>query len=516
MKPILLGTGILSLLISCTAEKPEKPNVLFISMDDQNDWIGVFGGNGQVITPYMDKFCQEGAVAFTNAHCAGPVCCPSRSALLSGFRPETTGVYENTQNMLRSELVTRHATLPEYFSKNGYLTISKGKIFHRHPDDQGEWAFDIWEPVKGNFKPQQDKLTGRNEEMINGVREDNPVYSDKGKVPFPWNKGDKGFSWAPTISGKEETADYLTAQWFAEQLNKDYEKPFFMAVGFAKPHSPYYVPQEYFDLYNLDDIKIPEFRPDDLEDILTPAGKKKFEPSHDFLWVRQNDELFKAAVRAYMATISYVDECVGVVLDALENSKYRENTIVILWSDHGYHMGEKLRFHKGTAWTQSTKMPLAIRVPGMQEGRECRRVVNLMDLYPTLVELCGLPERKNLEGRSLVPLLTDPGRKWPYPSMTTLSDGTFTVNDEEWRYTRYEDGTEELYDLVNDPGEWNNLIRSDKPEALEAKNRLARWMPEKGKPGVAENTASANDVQPTAEQRALLRSDQFRPLGELK
>jgi arylsulfatase A-like enzyme len=485
-------------------------------MDDENDWIGAFGGNPQVLTPNMDKLCNENGMAFTNAHCPGPVCCPSRSAILSGFRPERTGCYDNSQNMRGSELIQQYATMPEYFSKNGYITISKGKVFHKHPIelgmDQGQWAFNIWEQERGDQRPQPDKLYSRNDEMINGVRETNPKFSNKGANPFPWNKGDKDFAWAPTIAGKEETVDYRTAQWFAKQLQNDFEKPFFMAVGMAKPHTPLYVPQEYFDRYNLDSIKIPEYRLDDLDDIITPSGKKKFEPLNDFLWVQQSEELFKGAVRAYMATTSYVDDCVGIILDALKKSKYNENTIIVIWGDNGWHLGEKLRFAKATLWSESTRIPLIIRTPDMKQKSVCNRVVNLIDLFPTLIDLCRLPKRDILDGRSLAPLLKNPNKEWPYPSITTLAAGSFTVNDENWRYTKYNDGTEELYDLKNDPMEWTNLIRLNDKKALVAKARLEKWLPKTSAPNLPVNRITVKDFSIMTDSSIF----KIRSLDELK
>ncbi len=228
-------------LTACTQEQ-EKPNVLFIAIDDLNDWVGAFGGNPQMLTPNMDELASQ-SVVFQNANCAGPVCGPSRSALLSGFMPYNTGIYGNANNMLNSEIVQTHATLPEYFSKNGYLTISKGKIFHKHTTengfDHGQWAYDIWEQEKGSGGIQSDKMFSRNKGIINGVKEENNPYASGGGTEF---------GWAPTEGGKEMTKDYITAQWFAEQLNKDFDKPFFMAIGISKPHLPWYVPQEYFDM----------------------------------------------------------------------------------------------------------------------------------------------------------------------------------------------------------------------------------------------------------------------------
>ncbi len=510
MKEKYISVSVMSLIFSFSLHSQSRPNIIFIAMDDENDWIGAFGGNTQVITPNLDRFCNENAMIFTNAHCTGPVSCPSRSSLLSGFRPERTGCYDNDQNMLNSALIQQYATMPEYFSKNGYITISSGKIFHKHPipggQDQGQWAFDIWEQERGNNKPQPDKLTSRTEGIVDGIKIEGQKYTGTNGTDF---------AWAPTISGKEETLDYRTAQWFAKQLQSDFDKPFLMAVGIAKPHLPWYVPREFFDMYNLDSIKIPEYKLDDLDDILTPSGEKKFSPTDDFLWVRQDEKLFKGAVRAYLACTSYVDYCVGIILDALEKSKYNDNTIIIIWGDHGWHLGEKLRFRKVTLWSEVTRMPLIIRTPEMKQKSECKRVVNLIDLYPTLIELCGLPDRDVLDGRSLMPLIKNHDKRWPFPSVTTEAPGSFTVNDENYRYTKYNDGTEELYNLKNDPMEWVNLIRLKDKKALRAKAKLEKWMPKTSAPGLPSNTGSDSDRE--REGGGIVKAfDKIRPLNELK
>lgn len=510
MKREYISTGILSLFFAFSAQSQNRPNVVLIIADDLNDWVGALGGNPQVITTNMDKFCRENAMIFKNAHAAGPLCCPSRSALLSGFRPETTGCYTNSRNMRESVLIQQYATLPEYFSKNGYLTISRGKIFHRHQteagQDMGQWAFDVWEPVKGNGRIQRDKLYSRFEGLYNGVKRDNYKY-EGGKLGSV-------LEWAPTIAGKEETVDFLTAQWFAKELKKDYEKPFFMAVGFQKPHLIWNVPQEYFDRYSIDTIKIPEYRLNDLDDILTPSGEMKFKPTDDFLWLQQDENLFKHAVRAYMASITYVDECMGIVLDALKKSRYDNNTIVIIMGDHGWHLGEKLRFQKNTLWSESTRTPLMIRTTDMIQKSECNRVVNLIDLFPTLIELCGLPKRDILEGRSFMSLLKNPDKKWPYPSITTYAGGSLTMNDETWRYTKYKDGTEELYNLQKDPMEWENLITSKDKEAIKAKARLEKWIPKYIAPDLPINKVDIRDSGII--NKPDLTIDKTRPLEKLK
>ena len=511
MKEKFISAGIISLLFSFSAHSQSRPNVIFIAMDDENDWIGAFGGNPQILTPNMDKLCNENAMVFTNAHCTAPVSCPSRSALLSGFRPERTGCYDNTQNMLGSELIQQYATMPEYFSKNGYVTISSGKIFHIHPtkngQDHGQWAYDIWEQVGGDQSPQLDKLTSRTRRLVEGVVMANQKYNGKIGVDL---------SWGPTIASKEETVDYRTAKWFAKQLQSDFEKPFFMAMGIAKPHLPWIVPQEYFDMYDLNKIKIPEFKLDDLDDILKPNGDKKFSATDDFLWLNQDEKLFKAAVRAYMASTTYVDECVGIVLDALEKSKYRDNTIIIIWGDHGWHLGEKLRFRKSTLWSEATRVPLIIRTPEMKSSSVCNRVVNLIDFYPTLIELCALPKRDVIDGRSFAPLLKNPDKKWPYPSITTQGPGSFTVNDEIWRYTIYNDGTQELYNLKNDPMEWENLIRLNDKKALVAKARLEKWIPVKSAPDLPRNTGVDSDKETDGSRKSNTSFDKIRPLDKLK
>jgi arylsulfatase A-like enzyme len=446
----LLGLAALSCapitaLHSQTAVK-EKMNVLFIIADDLNDWVGCFEGNPQVKTPNIDRLAKNNAMVMFNAQCASTVSCPSRSAMLTGLRPSTSGVYGNAQNLRDSKAATSVQTMPQYFSKNGYFTMSTGKIFHKHVFngelDAGQWAFDQWQ----------------NESAFGGF----PI--DRSKVPMS-GMGVKGtigtlMDWGPTTVGKEKTQDWGSAQWAASKLKQDYDKPFFLMLGISKPHLTWYVPQEYFDRYDLNSIKIPEFREDDLDDILTPDGKKKFEPSADFNIIKQNNK-FKDAARAYMACISYVDDCVGVVLDALDKSKYKDNTIVVFLGDHGWFLGEKLRYRKTHLWEESVRSPLIIKVPGLTKTSKCARTISFMDLYPTLADLCGLPVPVHCEGRSIVPLLKDPNAKW-FPAVTTMGYKNHSVRSDQYRYNVYEDGTQELYDHLTDPMEWKNLIKDPK------------------------------------------------------
>lgn len=452
----------------------QQPNIIMIAVDDLNDWVGAFGGNPQMLTPNIDKLADQ-SVVFRNTSCPGPVCCPSRSAILSGFLPSRTGVYGNANNMLDSKLVQEYATLPEYFSKNGYVTISKGKIFHPHTTanekDRGQWAFDEWEAEDGSKKIIKEKQYSRNKGIINGKVIPNAKYKGRGGCEF---------TWAPTVAPKEGTKDYKTAVWFADKLKQDYNKPFFMAVGISKPHMPWFVPQEYFDKYSLDTLKILEYKLDDLDDIVNKNGEKYASPSQDFLWVHQNEQLFKQAVRAYMAASTYADECVGVVLDALKKSKYADNTIIVLFGDNGFHLGEKLRFRKGKLWRESTQVPFLIHTPGMNSKLQCFRNVNLIDIYPTLVDLCNLPKRPMIDGISLRTLLANPTAKW-HPALTTMGKGNHSVISEDWHYIYRESngGVEELYNLKKDPMEWTNLARSKSKEILSTKKHLHSFIPKK-------------------------------------
>ena len=489
------------------ARSNNRPNVLFISIDDLNDWVGVFGGHAQVKTPNIDSFAGNGSVIFQNAHCPGPVCGSSRSALLSGFLPSTTGIYGNAQNMRNSKKVQQHATLPEYFSKNGYRSISRGKIFHKHVDaggeDQGHWSFDHWEAARGGVGVDKTKITSRNRNLING----RPGPETNHSKP----RGTE-FAWGPTKGPKEKTKDFQTAQWAAKQLTQKHEKPFFLAVGISRPHLPFYCPQEFFDLYDPSTFKAPAIKEDDLEDILIRNTKRpKHKASADYLWLKQNG-LIDEAARAYAAATSYADACLGVIFDALDNSPYKDNTIVIIWGDHGWHLGEKLRYRKATGWHEATRVPLLVRLPNMIQGQECRRTVNLIDLYPTLVDLCGLPEKPSLDGRSLVPLLTEPSVAWNQPSLTVFGEGNSSIHGERFHYIRYKDGTEEFYDLASDPMEWDNLIRHLTVEQEIEKQRLAELIPERFAPPV-----EATDKKLNQTGRRLNESIKAtRPLDRLK
>jgi len=463
--------------LCATQSGASRPNVLFIAVDDLNDWVGCFGGNPQAITPHMDALAKTDGMVFTRAYCPATVCGPSRSALLTGILPSDSGVYGNSQNLKNAERTRNAVTMSQYFSKNGYVTLSRGKIFHKHPIknglDEGQWAFDKWVPTSSAGSKSPDTSNG-----------------PANKLPMPNGSVAKGkskaFDWGPTGGKDEGTKDYQTALWAAKELKQGFDKPFFMAVGLSKPHLPWYVPKKYFDMYPLEKVVVPEFREDDLDDIKLPNGRNKFSPSEDFRRVKKYNK-FKEAARAYLAAVSYADDCIGVMLDALSKSKYADSTIVVIWGDHGWFLGEKLKYRKTQLWEESTRCPLIIKAPGLTKaGEDCHRVVNLMDLYPTLVDLCGLPKKSGIAGRSIKPLLTSPDTKWPYPTLTTYQKGNHTIRSERWRYIRYNDGVEELYDHENDPMEWTNLAGDAKYEQV--KKELARLLPKYNADNAPPNT----------------------------
>lgn len=449
-----------------------KPNVLFIAVDDLNDWIGCFGGNPQVKTPNLDKFNAEGGMVMFDAHASSTVCGPSRSSLLTGKYPHKTGVYGNNTNLRNAPKAKDLITLPQYFSKHGYHTITRGKIFHRHPlsgepeGDQGQWAFDEFVKDKGG---------------VGTISKERPV---NGLLQWPGDSSyhSKGFDWGPTV-GNDETKmkDYLTAEWAAEQLNtRDFGKPFFMAVGFAKPHLPWYVPQKYFDMYPLEEIELPKTIPNDLDDILNKWGNP-LEPHATWLRLEKAGR-HKEAVQAYLATVTFLDDCIGVLLQGLADSPYADNTVVMLWGDHGWHLGEKQKYGKTQLWQESCRVPMMVRVPGVTpDNKKCMGIVNLIDMYPTLIDLCGLPPNPENDGRSFAKLLHNPDMTWDTPTLSDYNYGGHRIYDGRYSYIVFtEKGTEELYDHQKDPMEWHNLV--DNPEVAQIRDRLKALVPTQREP----------------------------------
>jgi arylsulfatase A-like enzyme len=427
-----------------------KPNVLFIAIDDLNDWIGCLGGHPDVKTPNMDRLAAKGML-FTKAYCAAPSCNPSRASLMTGIRPSTSGVYENRQPMRLSSVLKDAVTMPSHFAAHGYRVVGGGKIFHGSFPDPVSWH---------EYFPSQEK-----NQPPNPLPEKRPVNG----MPRTAH-----FDWGPVPVADSEMGDSKTVDWAVKELHKKHDKPFFLACGIYRPHLPWYVPQKYFDMYLADKITLPTVKDDDLDDV-PPAGKHLAIRSGDHKKVIEYGQ-WRKAVQGYLASISFADACVGRLLDALDRGPYASNTIVLLWSDHGWSLGEKLHWRKFALWEEATRNVLIMSAPGMTKaGSKCARTVDSMHIYPTMIELCGLSPKKELEGKSFVSLLQNPAVKWDLPAITTYERNNHSVRSERWRYIRYHDGGEELYDHSNDELEWNNL--AGKPEFSKVKEEHARWLP---------------------------------------
>lgn len=448
----------------------ERPNVLFISVDDMNDWVGCLGGYpAGVQTPNIDRLARRGTL-FTAAYCPSPKCCPSRTAILTGMMPHRTGIYDNNHWLrpYRPDIVT----MPAHFMAHGYHVAGAGKVFHHtagfNPPDQWHEYFsqvfdDPWDRVDLSDYSAESRPMPPASVPLNGIQ---PPRHE-----FDWGSLDKDES---------QYGDSLAVAWASEFLKRPREKPFFLAIGLFHPHLPWYAPRPYFDRYPRDSIRLPTVPNDDLDDVPAIGLKLAASGRDDFETVKRTNQ-WPAAVQAYLASISFADAQVGRLLDALDASPYAERTIIVFWSDHGWHLGEKQHWHKSTLWERATHVPLAIVAPGVAKAEtRCERTVSLVDLYRTLGELCDLPAKDDLDGTSLVPLLRNPQMAWDRPALMTYQRGNHAVRNERWRYIRYADGGEELYDHRSDPNEWANL--ATKPEHTNVKRELARWLPSEDAP----------------------------------
>lgn len=430
-----------------------QPNVLFIAIDDLNDWIGVLGGHPQTTTPNIDRLAGKGML-FANCHCAAPACNPSRAALMTGIRPSTSGVYHNSQPWRLA--MPQAVTLSQHFMQHGYTAFGAGKIYHGRFPDPASW--DRYFPAKDKNRPLDPQPADR---PLNGIPDT------------------AHFDWGPLKHPTESMSDHKVVDWVTDQLAQSHDKPFFLACGIFRPHLPWYVPESFFEDFPLEEIVLPKVLQSDLDD-LPAAGKKMAKPNGDHSRVRSHNQ-WKRAVQGYLASIAFADYQVGRLMKALRNSKHRDNTVVVLWTDHGWHLGEKQHWRKFALWERATKTPMMFVVPGVTKaGSRCDRPVNLLDIYPTLLDVCGLPARKEVEGVSLLPLLKDPQAKWSRPSITTHGRNNHAVRSDRHRYIRYADGTEELYDMTKDPHEWHNL--ASQAASAEIKDRLAKWLPKRNVP----------------------------------
>lgn len=508
----------------CAAGPTEKPNVVLIICDDLNDYItGIPGqtGHPQALTPHVEKLAQSG-VAFRRAYSNNPVCAPSRSSFLTGIYPHTSGNLF-WDKWFNNPVLKNSKTLMEHFRDNGYHVVGSGKLMHHqkkelwsefeHYADYGPFAFDgknevahpsVPQPyqsigaIDGSYAPLSDVPFADDENPKSGW-----IYGEwRKKFPFKYNSEDD----------RDPTPDERNAVWAARKI-KEYskqklDKPFFLAVGFIRPHTPLHVPKKYFDRFPLDSVKLPVMKDGDADDThFTDVFDKNVKGLRYFRMLTESYPDMESGVRAftqaYLACVAAVDDCIGQVVEAVDNSPLKDNTIIILTSDHGWQMGQKNFLFKNSLWEEATRVPFVVRAPGVtRSGGIAEHPVSLIDLYPTLVDLCGLTgdTRKNeqgapLDGFSIRPFLEDPTcSKWDGPqgavTMVHADENSlkpmpkehyydpakqhWSVRTQNWRYIRYNNGTEELYDHEKDPHEWNNL--ADDPKFKSQKTKMIKQL----------------------------------------
>ena len=450
----LLGCCILAAgqFQTASSAEPARRNILLIAVDDLNDWVGPLGGHPQVKTPHLDRLAKRGTT-FLNAHCQAPLCNPSRASVLTSLRPSTTGIHGLTPGIRQVERTQNTVTLPQHFAAHGYFTATSGKVFHDgsiKPVDQKS-EFQVWGPAPGMPRPAK-------------------RFANLPGTPHPL------MDWGPYPESDEEQADWKIATAAIAQLQSaPKDKPFLIATGFRLPHVPCFASQKWFDLYPADTLELPPVKENDRAD--TPAFSWFLHwtlPEPRLSLLKKQDE-WRPLVRAYLASISFMDSQVGRVLDALRDSGRESNTVVVLWSDHGWHLGEKGITGKNSLWERATRVPLIFAGPGVAMGAKCSSPSELLDIFSTIAELCGLPKGDGLEGHSLVPQLKNASAPREWPAITTHNQGNHAVRTVRWRYIRYADGSEELYDLKSDQNEWTNLAGDLKSASVLAEHR--RWLP---------------------------------------
>jgi arylsulfatase A-like enzyme len=450
ISPYFIIIGILTFILSqsCKPQEiidtnKEKPNVLFISIDDLNDWIEPLGGHPQALTPNISSFSEE-ASNFIHAYCASPGCNPSRGAILTGLNTYTTGLYSNYQDWREIPLMMEGPTLNSYFKDNGYYTAGAGKIYHYDQTDTLGW--DDYFPSKSKPMPME------------YFPKETPVNMPVFKYMY------RMFDWGPLDIDDKQTPDYQSVNYIQSQLAMKHEKPFFLACGIYRPHVPWYVPQKYFDLFPLDSIELPKLIEEDLNDISEFAKNEIVERGGDYHKHVVEAKQWRKAIQGYLASMAFADAMLGELLNALKNSDYADNTVIVLWSDHGWQLGEKRHWRKFALWENVNRSVLMIKAPEGSDHLSSQQIpgnvtslVSLVDIYPTLLDLCGLPKLEQLDGKSLLPFIQNSELSVDRPVITTYDYGSYSVRFKNWHLIKYIDESEELYNLDEDPEEWYNL-----------------------------------------------------------
>ena len=431
------------LFVSCLNKNIDKPNILFISIDDLNDWNEPLGGNNKVFTPYLENFSRE-SVNFTKNYCTSPGCNPSRATMMTGVHTFNSGMYSNYQDWRKVPNLRDATTLPELFRENGYFTAGAGKIYHYsqvHPESWNEYFPSQTQNMPKNYIP-----------------DDAPVNMPPFKYMY------SAFDWSELPINDEQTGDFRSVDYISSFFQKEHNKPFFLACGIYRPHLPWYVPKKYFDMYPLDSIELPKLLENDSSDLGFRAKELISRGGNYHKNVVDNGK-WKEAIRGYMASISYADAMVGKLIENLNNSRYAKNTIVVIWSDHGWQLGEKMHWRKFALWENVIKTLLMVKVPknvpslpmGSSNGNDVKSLTSLLDIYPTLTDLAGIEPKSKLDGTSLIPLLKNPSESTNREVITTYDFADYSIRFKDWHYINYVDGSEELYNLENDGEEWYNL-----------------------------------------------------------
>jgi arylsulfatase A-like enzyme len=449
-------------------EDSPKPNVLFIAIDDMNDWTTLFDEGNPIQTPNLKRLAARGTF-FSRAYCASPGCNPSRTAIMTGYRPTTSGVYGNRTAW--AEIMPDAVTIPKYFELNGgYATRGAGKIFHHGStgkEPEGKPAFQEF------FKKLDIRRTSVDKNYNGYKPKSNPRL---GKVAFDWGVHNK------------KMIDVDMCEYVEAQMEKSWSKPLFLAAGIFNPHLPFYAPQETFDRYPFETLRMPPMPEGDLDDVGEMA--RRMVRKEYWIWdnttVQQREApgSLPRMVQAYQAASDYADQMVGRLLDKLDTTGRADDTIIVLWADHGYHLGDKEACVKFTLWEKANRVPFIIVAPGVSvPGSRIDKPVGLIDIYPTLLELAGLGPKADNDGLSLVPLMKNPSGKWVRPALMNEGPGNHAVRSERWRYIRYSTGGEELYDHLVDPWEHTNLAGDSQYAAVIAEHR--QWLPKEEAPGKA-------------------------------
>lgn len=475
--------------LRAASPEPPKPNVLFIAIDDMNDWTTLFDKSNPIKTPNLDRLAARG-MFFSRGYCAAPACNPSRVSILTGYSPMTTACYDNGgRNTNRWQQDPTVITLPDYFRRHGYGAKGAGKIFHHGgsmgTDPRGtERSWDEFQRLVPTRAPKPNH---------NGYTRDMPGIGGLATVSFDWGEH------------RQKMVDEDMLEKVSAFMDEKREKPMFLAAGIFKPHLPFYAPPDVFKRYPMKDLVLPKMPEHDLDDVppiaVQMAHREHFIYSNVTKYQANEPQSIRRMVQCYQASADYADSVVGRLLDKLDASRRAANTIIVLWADHGYHLGDKESCVKFTLWEKANHVPFIIVAPGVtRPGSRCAAPVSLLDIYPTLLELAGLPKKPDNDGHSLVPLLKNPQAPWPHPAVMTMGEGNHAVRTPRWRYIRYRDDSEELYDHERDPWEWKNLASDPQYQNVIQEHRALLESYEPYRRSQAKQARAADQLEGTGSQ----------------